>query len=214
MLLVGCQEGHLARKKSWWGACMVIFWSEVQIACIWFSWCHRHPIMSASAKSQIVYLSCTGEVVVVVVYIWLIHSSVYSWMRGRGILTIFLQWAAKWLVEFGKIFRGKLWLLMISVVLSLYLCVYQAFNTFIDDVFAFIITMPTAHRLACFRDDVVFFIYLYQRWYESVVIHVLCCYDVLAFVLCLAWWCGSWTSGRLSRSLNKWPRRWQPSCRL
>ncbi|KAL4716547.1 hypothetical protein ACJJTC_010211 [Scirpophaga incertulas] len=41
---------------------------------------------------------------------------------------------------------------------------YKAFNTFIDDVFAFIITMPTAHRVACFRDDVVFLIYLYQRW--------------------------------------------------
>ncbi|GAB1601993.1 cleft lip and palate transmembrane protein 1-like protein [Argonauta hians] len=41
---------------------------------------------------------------------------------------------------------------------------YKAFNTFIDDVFAFIITMPTAHRLACFRDDIVFLVYLYQRW--------------------------------------------------
>ncbi|XP_015754783.1 PREDICTED: cleft lip and palate transmembrane protein 1-like protein [Acropora digitifera] len=43
-------------------------------------------------------------------------------------------------------------------------CLFQAFNTFIDDVFAFIIMMPTAHRLACFRDDLVFVIYLYQRW--------------------------------------------------
>ncbi|KAL4235053.1 Cleft lip and palate associated transmembrane protein 1 [Mactra antiquata] len=41
---------------------------------------------------------------------------------------------------------------------------YKAFNTFIDDIFAFIITMPTAHRLACFRDDLVFLVYLYQRW--------------------------------------------------
>lgn len=41
---------------------------------------------------------------------------------------------------------------------------YKAFNTFIDDIFAFIITMPTAHRIACFRDDVIFLIYLYQRW--------------------------------------------------
>ena len=24
--------------------------------------------------------------------------------------------------------------------------------------------MPTAHRIACLRDDVVFFIYLYQRY--------------------------------------------------
>lgn len=41
---------------------------------------------------------------------------------------------------------------------------YKAFNTFIDDVFAFIITMPTSHRVAVFRDDVVFLVYLYQRW--------------------------------------------------
>ena len=41
---------------------------------------------------------------------------------------------------------------------------YKAFNTFIDDVFAFVIKMPTMHRIACFRDDVVFFIFLYQRW--------------------------------------------------
>lgn len=31
-------------------------------------------------------------------------------------------------------------------------------------MFAFIITMPTSHRVACFRDDVVFLIYLYQRY--------------------------------------------------
>ena len=41
---------------------------------------------------------------------------------------------------------------------------YKAFNTFIDDVFAFLIHMPMMHRMACFRDDVVFLIYLYQRW--------------------------------------------------
>jgi len=41
---------------------------------------------------------------------------------------------------------------------------YKALNTFIDDLFAFIIKMPTLHRLSCFRDDIVFLIYLYQRW--------------------------------------------------
>jgi len=41
---------------------------------------------------------------------------------------------------------------------------YKAFNTFIDDLFAFIIKMPTSHRIACFRDDLVFVVYLYQRW--------------------------------------------------
>jgi len=42
--------------------------------------------------------------------------------------------------------------------------VYKSLNTFIDDLFSFIIRMPTMARVSCFRDDVVFFIYLYQRW--------------------------------------------------
>ena len=38
---------------------------------------------------------------------------------------------------------------------------YKFLNTIIDDLFSFIITMPTLHRLSCFRDDVIFVIYLY-----------------------------------------------------
>ncbi|VDN57738.1 unnamed protein product [Dracunculus medinensis] len=41
---------------------------------------------------------------------------------------------------------------------------YKFINTFIDDLFAFVIKMPTMYRLGCFRDDIVFFIYMYQRW--------------------------------------------------
>ena len=41
---------------------------------------------------------------------------------------------------------------------------YRFLNTIIDDLFSFIITMPTLHRISCFRDDVIFVIYLYQRW--------------------------------------------------
>lgn len=42
--------------------------------------------------------------------------------------------------------------------------VYKFLNTIIDDLFAFVIKMPTLHRLSCFRDDVIFLIYLYQRY--------------------------------------------------
>ncbi|KAK9475533.1 cleft lip and palate transmembrane protein 1-domain-containing protein [Dipodascopsis tothii] len=42
--------------------------------------------------------------------------------------------------------------------------VYKFLNTFIDDFFAFVIKMPLLHRLATLRDDVIFFIYLYQTW--------------------------------------------------
>ncbi|KAK1746652.1 CLPTM1 family protein [Skeletonema marinoi] len=41
---------------------------------------------------------------------------------------------------------------------------YRFVNTFIDDLFAFIIRMPTMARMSCFRDDVVFFVYLWQRY--------------------------------------------------
>jgi hypothetical protein len=42
--------------------------------------------------------------------------------------------------------------------------VYKSLNTVIDDFFAFIISAPTLHRLATFRDDIIFLVYLYQRW--------------------------------------------------
>ncbi|WOL12692.1 hypothetical protein Cni_G21459 [Canna indica] len=41
---------------------------------------------------------------------------------------------------------------------------YKFLNTIIDDLFAFVIKMPTLHRLSVFRDDAIFLIYLYQRW--------------------------------------------------
>ncbi|OJD17997.1 hypothetical protein AJ78_01954 [Emergomyces pasteurianus Ep9510] len=41
---------------------------------------------------------------------------------------------------------------------------YKFLNTFIDDLFAFTIKMPTLHRLATLRDDVIFFIWLYQSY--------------------------------------------------
>ncbi|KAG8770389.1 hypothetical protein FRC12_004297 [Ceratobasidium sp. 428] len=42
--------------------------------------------------------------------------------------------------------------------------IYKTLGTVVDDFFAFCIKMPILHRLACFRDDVVFLIFLYQRW--------------------------------------------------
>ncbi len=41
---------------------------------------------------------------------------------------------------------------------------YKIFSTFVDDLFAYLIQAPLMHRLATLRDDVVFFVYLYQRF--------------------------------------------------
>ena len=42
--------------------------------------------------------------------------------------------------------------------------VYKMFNTFVDDVFAFLVEMPLKHRLMTLRDDVVFAAFLYQSY--------------------------------------------------
>ncbi|KZP13461.1 cleft lip and palate transmembrane 1 [Athelia psychrophila] len=41
---------------------------------------------------------------------------------------------------------------------------YKFLSTIVDDLFAFCIKMPFLHRLACFRDDAVFLVFLYQRY--------------------------------------------------
>uniref|UniRef100_A0A915DBB6 Uncharacterized protein n=1 Tax=Ditylenchus dipsaci TaxID=166011 RepID=A0A915DBB6_9BILA len=37
---------------------------------------------------------------------------------------------------------------------------YKFINTFIDDLFAFVIRMPTMYRIGCFRDDIIFLVYI------------------------------------------------------
>ncbi|PTU18785.1 hypothetical protein P175DRAFT_0503590 [Aspergillus ochraceoroseus IBT 24754] len=48
---------------------------------------------------------------------------------------------------------------------------YKFLNTFIDDLFAFTVKMPWLHRLATFRDDIIFFIWLYQGYKYKVDYH-------------------------------------------
>jgi len=53
MLLVGQQEGHPSCKKlSGEVLAWLSVWSEVQVICIWSSWCHCHYIISCSSKIQ------------------------------------------------------------------------------------------------------------------------------------------------------------------
>jgi len=52
-LWVGCQEEHPAGKNlsdvvlTW-----LSLWSEVQMICTYFSWCHCHPIIFCFIKIQ------------------------------------------------------------------------------------------------------------------------------------------------------------------
>ena len=53
--MVGCQEEHPA-CKNWvmrcWHGYLSGLWSEVQMICIWSSWCHCHHITSCFIKIQ------------------------------------------------------------------------------------------------------------------------------------------------------------------
>lgn len=41
---------------------------------------------------------------------------------------------------------------------------YRFLNTIIDDLFVFVIKVPMHYRVFCFKDDIIFLIYVYQRW--------------------------------------------------
>ena len=41
---------------------------------------------------------------------------------------------------------------------------YKFFNTFVDDAFAILVSMPMHHKIACLRDDAVFVVFLIQRY--------------------------------------------------
>jgi len=70
-LLVRHQEQHLALKKlSDKVLVWLSVWIEVQMTCIWSSWCHCHPLSLASLKCRMVYLSGAG-------------IPTLSWKRGR-----------------------------------------------------------------------------------------------------------------------------------
>uniref|UniRef100_A0A3Q2FET7 Lipid scramblase CLPTM1L n=1 Tax=Cyprinodon variegatus TaxID=28743 RepID=A0A3Q2FET7_CYPVA len=102
----------------------------------------EYDTLAMKYLSYLLYPLCIGGAVYALVF--LRYKSWYSWLINSLVNGVY---------AFGFLF-----------MLPQLFVNYKAFNTFIDDVFAFIITMPTSHRLACFRDDVVFLIYLYQRW--------------------------------------------------
>ncbi|XP_063287777.1 putative lipid scramblase CLPTM1 isoform X1 [Pelobates fuscus] len=106
---------------------------------------------------------------------WLLYPllgcySVYSllYMEHKGWYSFVLSMLYGFLLTFGFItMTPQLFInykLKSVAHLPWRMLTYKALNTFIDDLFAFVIKMPMMYRIGCLRDDVVFFIYLYQRW--------------------------------------------------
>ncbi|CAG9770890.1 unnamed protein product [Ceutorhynchus assimilis] len=107
--------------------------------------------------SYLLYPLCLGAAIYSLLY--QPHKSWYSWTINNLVNGVY---AFGFLFMLPQLFIN--YRLKSVAALPWRAFTYRAFNTFIDDIFAFIITMPTAHRVACLRDDVVFLVYLYQRW--------------------------------------------------
>jgi len=65
---MGGRKGIRPVKTESWGTAWLSVWNEVQMICIWFCWCHCHPIISCSSKIQIgltflvpAYPGCPGK---------------------------------------------------------------------------------------------------------------------------------------------------------
>ncbi|CAL8298478.1 unnamed protein product [Lota lota] len=117
----------------------------------------EYDTLAMKYLSYLLYPLCLGGAVYALVF--LRYKSWYSWVINSLVNGVYAFGFLFMLPQLFVNFKLK------SVAhLPWKAFMYKAFNTFIDDVFAFIITMPTSHRLACFRDDIVFLIYLYQRW--------------------------------------------------
>lgn len=87
------------------------------------------------------------------------HRSWYSWMITSSASAVY---ALGFVLMTPQLFLN--WKLKSVAHLPWRVLVYKSLNTFIDDLFSFIIRMPTMARISCFRDDIVFFVYLYQRF--------------------------------------------------
>jgi hypothetical protein len=107
--------------------------------------------------SYALYVIVIGYAIYALVYET--HKSWYSWILGSLVGAVYTFGFILMLPQLFINYKLK------SVAhLPWKTFMYKALNTFIDDLFAFIIKMPTLHRLSCLRDDLIFLIYLYQRW--------------------------------------------------
>ena len=87
------------------------------------------------------------------------HRSWYSWLLTSAVNYVYLFGFVQLVPQLYINYRLK------SVAhLPQRAYMYKFLTTIIDDLFAFVIKMPTLHRIAVFRDDVVFVLLIIQRY--------------------------------------------------
>jgi hypothetical protein len=87
------------------------------------------------------------------------HRSWYSWLLTSAVNYVYLFGFVQLVPQLYINYRLK------SVAhLPQRAYMYKFLTTIIDDLFAFVIKMPTLHRIAVFRDDVIFVMLIIQRY--------------------------------------------------
>uniref|UniRef100_A0A914VCG2 Cleft lip and palate associated transmembrane protein n=1 Tax=Plectus sambesii TaxID=2011161 RepID=A0A914VCG2_9BILA len=114
-----------------------------QMAFKYLSWL-LYPLLAGYAVYSLIYMEQKG---------W--YSWVLNMLYGFLLMFGFIMMTPQLFINYKLKSVAHLPWRMLS---------YKFINTFIDDLFAFVIRMPTMYRIGCFRDDIVFLVYLYQRW--------------------------------------------------
>lgn len=108
----------------------------------------EYDVYATKYLSYILYLLVIGYSIYSLIYEE--HKSWYSWILGSLVGTVY---------TFGFIMMTPQLFINYKLKSVAHLpwrtFTYKALNTFIDDLFAFIIKMPTLHRMACFRDGTI-----------------------------------------------------------
>ncbi|XP_026690404.2 putative lipid scramblase CLPTM1 [Ciona intestinalis] len=179
-LYVMDNDTNFVIKVSIFIGCLIDGWKITKVMSVGISmeskWLGFIPRITLHDKSTYVesetkkYDQLAFKYLGMILFPFLIAYAVYSLIydEHKGVYSYILSMLYGFLLTFGFIMMTPQLFInykMKSVAhLPWRMLTYKALNTFIDDIFAFVIKMPTLYRIGCFRDDVVFFIYLYQRY--------------------------------------------------
>uniref|UniRef100_A0A4W5QGR0 Lipid scramblase CLPTM1L n=1 Tax=Hucho hucho TaxID=62062 RepID=A0A4W5QGR0_9TELE len=108
-------------------------------------------LFAMNCLSYLVYpLSISGAIFSLV---YLRYKSYYSWLINSLVSGKFTHTLSSLLGGYLKSVGHLQWNVLM----------YKAVNTFVNDAFACVFSTHPSHQLGCFRDEILFLLYLYQR---------------------------------------------------
>lgn len=180
LLYIMDNEANFVVKVSVFIGCLIDAWKITKVMSVTIDWENRFlgifPKIKITDKSTYVesatkqYDQLAFKYLGMILFPLLAAYAVYSLMydEHKGFYSYILGMLYGFLLTFGFIMMTPQLFINYKLKSVAHLpwrmLTYKALNTFIDDIFAFVIKMPTMYRIGCFRDDIVFFIYLYQRY--------------------------------------------------